>query len=77
MLRGGPGLRAWDFTFVEQNSLNKDTRLPYLGEAGNLEFRAKFFNILNRPNLNLPDNSTYVSGPSLIAEGVVPGTKRA
>jgi hypothetical protein len=67
MLRG-PGLRTWDF------SLNKDTRLPFLGEAGNLEFRAEFFNILNRPNLNLPDNSTYVSGPSFIAEGVVSGT---
>lgn len=67
MLRG-PGLRTWDF------SLNKDTKLPFLGEAGNLQFRAEFFNILNHTNLNLPDNSTYVSGPSFIAEGIVSGT---
>jgi hypothetical protein len=67
MLRG-PGLDSWDF------SLNKDTKLAFLGEAGTLEFRAEFFNVLNHTNFNLPDNSTYVSGPSFISEGVVSGT---
>ncbi len=42
-------------------SLNKDTKLPFLGEAGNLEFRAEFFNILNHPNFNMP-NGTVLSG---------------
>ncbi len=47
MLRG-PGLVEWDL------SINKDTRLPFLGEAGQLEFRAELFNILNHTNFALP-----------------------
>ncbi len=35
-------------------SLGKDTALPFLGEGGKLEFRAEFFNILNRANLITP-----------------------
>jgi outer membrane receptor protein involved in Fe transport len=54
MLRG-PGLESWDFSLV------KDTAVPYLGEAGSLEFRAEFFNFLNHPNLGMP-NSTLFSG---------------
>jgi len=52
MLRG-PGLGNLDF------SLNKDTALPFLGENGNLEFRAEFFNLLNRPNFGLPNNQVF------------------
>ena len=66
MLRA-PGLRTWDF------SLSKDSKLAFLGEAGNLEFRAEFFNILNHTNFGFPDNSTYVSGPSFTAPGTVMG----
>jgi len=40
----GPGLVNWDF------SMNKDTRLGFLGEAGSLQFRAEIFNILNHAN---------------------------
>jgi hypothetical protein len=40
----GPGLFNWDF------SLHKNTPLGFLGETGNLQFRAEFFNILNRAN---------------------------
>jgi hypothetical protein len=40
----GPGLVDWDF------SLNKDTRIGWLGEAGNLQFRAEIFNVANHPN---------------------------
>jgi hypothetical protein len=53
----GPGLDNVDF------SINKDTRLPFLGEQGNLEFRAEFFNILNHPNFGMP-NGTVFSGSS-------------
>ena len=44
----GPGLADWDF------SLNKDTALPKLGEKGLVEFRAEFFNIVNKTNFNFP-----------------------
>ena len=51
----GPGLDNVDF------SINKDTRLPFLGEQGNLEFRAEIFNILNSPAFAMP-NGTVFSG---------------
>jgi hypothetical protein len=47
----GPGLFNWDF------SVHKDNRLAFLGEAGNLEFRAEFFNLFNRVNFGLPNPS--------------------
>jgi Carboxypeptidase regulatory-like domain/TonB dependent receptor len=40
----GPPERNWDFSLV------KDTKLGFLGEAGMVEFRAEFFNIMNHPN---------------------------
>jgi hypothetical protein len=40
----GPDERNWDFSLV------KDTKLGFLGEAGMLEFRAEFFNVMNHPN---------------------------
>ncbi|HVB34951.1 MAG TPA: carboxypeptidase regulatory-like domain-containing protein [Patescibacteria group bacterium] len=55
MMLRAPGLSEWDFSVV------KDTALPFLGEAGNLEFRAEFFNILNHTNLGFP-NSTVFTG---------------
>jgi hypothetical protein len=42
----GPPERDWDFSLV------KDTKLGFLGEAGMLEFRAEFFNVLNHPNFS-------------------------
>jgi len=59
MLRG-PGLGTWDF------SLNKDTALPFLGEAGKLQFRVEIFNILNRANFSLP-----VSGNQRVFAGTL------
>jgi hypothetical protein len=41
----GPGLIDWDLSF------NKDTKVGFLGEAGNLQFRAEIFNVANHPNL--------------------------
>jgi len=51
----GPGLDDLDF------SINKDTRLPFLGEQGNLEFRAEIFNIVNHPNFGMP-SASVISG---------------
>jgi hypothetical protein len=44
----GPGLGNWDFSLV------KDTSLHMLGEQGAIQFRAEFFNILNRANFGTP-----------------------
>jgi hypothetical protein len=57
MLRG-PGLTNWDF------SVNKDTRLPFLGENGKLEFRAEIFNILNHANFGLPNGTIFAGNVS-------------
>lgn len=47
----GPGLFNWDF------AIHKDNKLAFLGEAGDLEFRAEFFNVFNHPNFGLPNPS--------------------
>jgi hypothetical protein len=44
----GPGLWNWDY------SLMKDFKVGLLGEAGGVQFRAEFFNLLNHPNYALP-----------------------
>ena len=62
----GPGLGTWDFSLV------KDTKLGFLGEAGSLQFRAEFFNLLNRPNLGLPANSVVpIQAQHSVRTGVV------
>jgi hypothetical protein len=50
----GPPERDWDFSLV------KDTKLGFLGEAGMLEFRAEFFNVMNHPNFSGDHLSTAV-----------------
>jgi hypothetical protein len=60
----GPGLGTWDFSLV------KDTAMHFLGEAGALQFRAEFFNILNRANFSVP-GATVFSGTT---GTVVPGS---
>ena len=42
----GPPEKDWDFSIV------KDTKVGFLGEAGNIEFRAEFFNVINHPNFS-------------------------
>ena len=49
----GPGFANLDA------SLAKDAALGFLGESGKLEFRAEFFNILNRANFFGPDRVVY------------------
>jgi hypothetical protein len=48
----GPGLFNVDMSVV------KDTHIPKLGENFNLQFRAEFFNLLNRTNLPIPNSAT-------------------
>jgi hypothetical protein len=55
----GPGLLNWDF------SVHKNTPIKALGEAGNLQFRAEFFNILNRANfINGVPTGNGIVGPT-------------
>jgi Carboxypeptidase regulatory-like domain/TonB dependent receptor len=57
MLRG-PGLGTWNFSLV------KDTAVPRLGEAGSVQFRAEFFNILNRTNFGIPSGNVFSGSAS-------------
>jgi hypothetical protein len=50
----GPPERDWDFSLV------KDTKIGLLGEAGMLEFRAEFFNVLNHPSFSGAGINMYV-----------------
>jgi hypothetical protein len=50
----GPGLATWDFSVL------KETRIF---EGLNLQFRAEFFNLLNRANFNTPNLITAVLLP--------------
>jgi hypothetical protein len=51
----GAKTREWDF------SLAKDTKMGFLGEAGNLQFRADFFNMLNHANWGFVGNTPFVA----------------
>jgi hypothetical protein len=53
----GPNFRNVDF------SVSKDTRLSFLGEAGNVQFRFDAFNLFNRANYGVP-NATLLSASS-------------
>jgi hypothetical protein len=61
----GPGLGSWDF------SLTKDTPLSFLGEGGNLQFRAEFFNVLNRTNFGMPNGTVFPGTVNLTPSGTV------
>jgi len=49
----GPGLLDLDYSLV------KDTAVKWLGEAGKVEFRAEFFNIMNHPNFAQPVRTVF------------------
>jgi hypothetical protein len=59
----GPGLGEWDFSLV------KDTAVHFLGEAGSVQFRAEFFNILNRANLGMPNGTVFSGSTGNIVAG--------
>lgn len=58
-------LRGPDFQTLDL-SLVKETRAPWMGEAGQVEFRVEGFNILNRANFGTPNRTVYPgSGPAV------------
>jgi hypothetical protein len=71
----GPGLKTVDF------SIFKNTHVPRISEAFNIQFRAEFFNILNHPNfaapnfLNDSNNSIFDAiGKPITKAGVIGST---
>ena len=59
----GPGLSTLDFSLV------KNSKIAGL-ESGNVQFRAEFFNILNKSNFAAPlDNDTIFNQDGSIAQG--------
>jgi hypothetical protein len=61
----GPGLATWDF------SLLKDTRIK---EKTNVQFRAEFFNLLNRANFNTPNAVVFTPTGVSPTAGVITST---
>jgi Carboxypeptidase regulatory-like domain/TonB-dependent Receptor Plug Domain len=61
----GPGLATWDF------SVFKDTPIR---ERSRLQFRAEFFNILNRANFNSPNAVTFTPSGVSPTAGVITST---
>ena len=65
----GPDFQDYDIALI------KDTPFGHRrnAEFGNVEFRAEFFNFLNRPNFSVSnlDNTVYANEPTFAAEGVV------
>jgi hypothetical protein len=51
----GAPFRNLDFSLI------KKTAIPQLGEQGNLEFRAEFFNALNHPNFHFLSSAIITS----------------
>jgi hypothetical protein len=58
----GPRFAQLDF------GVRKDTKLRFLGEAGNLQIRAEFFNIFNHPNLGMPNPGVLAGTLTDVAE---------
>jgi hypothetical protein len=68
----GPGLSKLDF------SVFKNNRVKRISENFNVQFRAEFFNILNRANFASPtDNSTVFDhlGSPISSAGLITSTQ--
>ena len=61
----GPGLATWDLSMLKDMSLH---------ERLNLQFRAEFFNILNRANFNTPNLVVFTPSGVSPTAGVITGT---
>jgi len=61
----GPGLATWDFSVIKNTSL---------AERTNLQFRAEFFNILNRANFNTPNAIVFTPSGVSPTAGVITST---
>ena len=57
----GPGVANLDFTLI------KDTKLRRLGEQAGLQFRAEFFNLLNRANFGDPAVNIFNSAGAVFS----------
>jgi Carboxypeptidase regulatory-like domain/TonB-dependent Receptor Plug Domain len=63
----GPGLAEFD------TSLVKNTAIPRISETFNVQFRAEFFNLLNRVNYTVPPKSgTFVFAQAAVPTNGVP-----
>ncbi|MBI4464652.1 MAG: hypothetical protein HY647_08105, partial [Acidobacteria bacterium] len=61
-----PGLVTFDFSLVKNTAIT---------ERANLQFRAEFFNLLNRANFSTPANALFnASGVRLPTAGQITGT---
>ncbi len=66
----GPGVANLDFT------LTKDTKLRMLGESGSLQFRAEFYNLLNRANFGDPGLLLFnATGAPVSSAGQITSTR--
>jgi hypothetical protein len=63
----GPGLANLDYSMV------KNTKIPKISETFNIQFRAEFFNILNRANFAPPVANLDVLGGATITGVAVTG----
>lgn len=64
----GPGLSNLDISFIKATPIRK------LGESGKLEFRAELFNLLNHPNLGMPNNTIFNGTNRIAAAGLITNT---
>ena len=67
-----PGIVNMDLTFT------KNTKLPFFGEAGNLQFRTELYNLMNRPNFDDPVTAIFARPrPATLADDLAdPYTRR-
>ncbi|MBX9603626.1 MAG: carboxypeptidase regulatory-like domain-containing protein [Bryobacteraceae bacterium] len=63
----GPNLRTFDMV------LSKNTPLPFLGESGNLQFRAEAFNLFNRANFGVGPPALLAFAGQTAADRPLPG----
>jgi len=56
-----PHFRDWDFSMI------KDTKAGFLGEAGLVQFRAEFFNVLNHPNFGPASGLVFGGFPGSVS----------
>jgi len=61
----GPGLATWDFSLLKNTPIRENL---------NLQFRAEFFNLLNRANFNTPNAVVFTPSGVSPTAGVITGT---
>ena len=61
----GPGLATWDLSFLKDTPIRERLRL---------QFRAEFFNVLNRANFNTPNAITFTPAGVSPTAGVITST---